>query len=58
MKKFETPRMHVLTIEMEDVMKTSACFEIFDCEDCYCTSVTCDPVWECDGLKCPNLDMS
>ncbi len=55
MKKFETPRMNVLTIEREDVMRTSSCFERFACEECYCTAVQCGGTYDCTGLVCSTL---
>ncbi len=55
MKKFEIPSMKVQKLDSADIMTTS-CFEIFACEDCYCTSVTCEGTYVCDGLKCSILD--
>ena len=57
MKKFETPRMSVLTLEVEDVLRTSAesCIvEGVACTKCYCRAVTCDPPYVCD-LVCRTL---
>lgn len=58
MKKFMNPVMSIQKLDKEEIIRTSGgtCFEIFQCVDCYCTAVTCDPVYTCDGLKCPSLD--
>ena len=56
MKKFTSPKMSVQLLEAEEIMRTSGkCFEIFACEDCYCTAVTCGDTYVCDGLKCRTL---
>lgn len=55
MKKFDAPEMFLQRLDVEDVMSTSTCFEVNACDDCYCTSVDCDPVYECDGLVCGTL---
>ncbi len=55
MKAFKTPRMTLCRLETEELMRSSTCFEIFACVDCYCTKVVCDDVYVCDGLNCPTL---
>ena len=56
MKKFENPRMSMLKLEMEDVMRTSGlCFETFACKKCYCGVMQCSGTFVCDGLDCPTL---
>lgn len=57
MKKFGAPELNVQRLDAEEIISTSGgkCFEINACVDCYCTSVTCEGVWECDGLLCPSL---
>ncbi len=57
MKKFVKPALDVLKLDAQEIISTSdaSCFEINACVDCYCTSVTCEGVWECDGLICPSL---
>lgn len=55
MKKFVHPVMNVQRLEADDIVRTSSCFEIFACEDCYCTSVTCADAYVCEGLKCSIL---
>jgi len=56
MKKFETPRMSVLNLEVEDVMRTSGpCFETYACTACYCEVVQCGGTYECVGLVCATL---
>ena len=57
MKRFAAPVMNVQRLEADDIVRTSGshCFEIFACEDCYCTSVTCADTYVCDGLKCSSL---
>ncbi len=55
MKKFETPRMRVLKLELNDVMRTSGCFETHACKECYCSLVGGCPPWTCEGLSCPTL---
>lgn len=56
MRKFHTPELSVLKLSADEVVRTSGtCFEIFACEDCYCTKVTCDGTYECDGQRCPTL---
>lgn len=57
MKEFKTPVLSIEEFGTEDIIRTSSgCFEIFACRNCYCTSVTCDPVYVCEGLDCPILD--
>ena len=56
MKMFENPTMSVVRLEAEDVMRTSSCFETFECKECYCSAVTCDGIYTCAGLVCPGLD--
>lgn len=56
MKNFEVPVMNIQRLDPEEAIATSTCFEIFACEDCYCTSVTCDDGYVCEGLKCSTLD--
>lgn len=56
MKKFRQPAISVLKLEDENIISTSpGCFESFACEDCYCTIVTCQGTYDCDGLKCSTL---
>ena len=56
MKDFTAPMMSVQRLEQEGIIATSpTCFEIFACEDCYCTSVTCDSAYVCDAQRCPTL---
>ena len=56
MKVFEKPVMDVQRLDAEEIMSTSVCFEAFECKSCYCSAVTCDPVYTCTGLSCPGLD--
>ncbi len=58
MKKFETPKMRVLRLEMEDVMRTSgSCgVQAKACLECYCQLVGCPDGYTCSGLVCPTLD--
>ena len=58
MKKFEAPRMSVLKLEMEDVMRTSGmCMVEADaCTACYCETVQCDSSYVCSGQVCAILD--
>ncbi len=56
MKEFKAPTMNVQKLEQEEIVSSSSCFETFACVDCYCTAVTCDDAYVCDGLKCPILD--
>lgn len=55
MKKFEIPMMRVQRLEPENIMRTSNCFESFDCKECYCRAVQCGGTFVCDGLVCPCL---
>lgn len=55
MKRFEAPVMRIQKLVSEEIVRTSSCFEIFACEDCYCTMVQCEAGYVCDGLKCPTL---
>ena len=57
MKKFVRPEINIQRLEKENVMSTSSCFEAFECKKCYCSAVTCDPVYDCSGLSCPGLDL-
>lgn len=58
MKKFETPKMSVVRLEMEDVMRTSGSCGIQGhvCLECYCSLVMCGDTYSCKGLVCPTLD--
>lgn len=56
MKEFKAPTMNVQKLEQEEIVSSSSCFEVFACEDCYCTAVTCETGYVCDGLRCPILD--
>lgn len=58
MKNFEVPKMTLQRLNSEEAIAASTppCFEIYACEDCYCTSVTCDDGYVCEGLRCPILD--
>lgn len=56
MKKFDTPVMIIQKFGTEEIIRTSTCFEIFACLDCYCTSVTCDGTYICEAQNCPTLD--
>ena len=56
MKKFRIPKMNIQEFGNEEIIRASSCFEIFACEDCYCTSVTCESGYVCDGLRCSTLD--
>lgn len=55
MKRFEMPKMNIQRLEAEDVMRTSGCWESFDCQECYGLAVVCDGVYNCSGLVCPCL---
>lgn len=55
MKKFSTPKMSVQRLEKEEIMRTSNCWESFDCKECYCKAVGCDSGYVCTGLVCPCL---
>ena len=56
MKRFEAPVMSIQKLVSEEIVRTSGCFEIFACEDCYCTAVQCESGYVCDGLKCSTLN--
>ena len=58
MKDFTAPMMSVQRLEQEGIIATSnGCqVEVLACEDCYCTSVTCDGTYVCDAQRCPTLD--
>ena len=52
MKKFETPKMAIIHLSDEDVMRTSCgtnmCYG-FDCPDC---PIACTGIYHCDIFKC------
>ena len=52
MKKFEMPTMSIQRLEPEDIIRTSGCFEAYDCLECYCAAVTCEGDYSCTGFKC------
>ena len=58
MKKFETPYIGIIKLDHEDIMRTSGeCMVEADaCLKCYCSGVTCDGVYTCDGFPCPRYD--
>lgn len=57
MKAFETPRISLLKLDMEDLMTASrpCSTEIVACTACYCAAVQCPNGWVCDGLECATL---
>lgn len=59
MREFKTPVLSVQRLDPETIIEgnSSSCFETFDCKECYCTAVQCDPVWTCKGLVCPSLEL-
>ncbi len=58
MKKFKTPTMKIINLDPEDLMRTSGdCMvEAQACLKCYCSGVTCDGTYTCDGFVCPRYD--
>ena len=54
MKQFEAPRMDIQYLDSEEIIRTSGCWESFDCEVCYNDAVACDD-YTCTGLVCTCL---
>ena len=55
-KKFGVPMMVLQKLETEEFMRTSGCYQMYECEDCYCAVVFCDDAFSCTGLKCEFYD--
>ncbi len=57
MKKFEIPMIHVQRLEADYIITGSECMVEADaCLKCYCSGVTCDGTYTCDGFLCPRYD--
>ena len=52
MRRFEVPTISIQRLDDEDFVRTSGCFQIFTCENCYCAIVTCPSGFSCSSLKC------
>ena len=54
-KSFEAPKMMVLRLDSEDIIRTSGgCWESYDCQKCYAEAAVCDK-YDCTGLVCSCL---
>jgi len=51
MKTFETPRMMVVRLTREDIIRTSTCYG-FDCPDC---PTECTGTYHCDIFDCHSV---
>ena len=52
MKQFDTPEMTIQRLEAEEIVRTSGCWESYDCEKCYDDAVVCGGTYTCTGLVC------
>ena len=55
MRRFEAPKMTVQKLEPEKIIRSSGCWESFDCKSCYADVVICTGGFQCTGLDCPCL---
>lgn len=57
MKKFEIPMMVIQRLNAEFTTYSSDCMVEADvCLSCYCSGVTCEGKYSCDGFECPRYD--